>query len=594
MDSEDALNQLAALGSQWQEPSPSELSQAVRVIEAGLQSTVGSASFHNASQSLVYMMQSPKKQLQGAQSIPGISDALVSSLEQMMGQVDLSGVSAETFRHPKLVVESLSLSSNTDQMVVGFAANVKNNIIRNSSHVLDTHTPEELVANDVVVLLPMNEIKQRIESPRLSFSLLASADLIDARPLTRLAKDSLGPEYVIGSPIIVAQVGNTSISNLTENVRILFRSAAQELRPVCVFWNKAESGWSTSGCRYAGTINQDLHICECNHLTPLAILIPYFEAKEHALGLSWISMIGCAISMISLSLVILTFLIFSKWRQSLGNKILFNLSTALFGLMSSFLAADYLAFDDSRLCKAISVCIHYFLLSSFSWMLVEGVYQYTTYVVVVGASSYKSRFMRKAAPLAWGLPLVPIVALLIYDSKMYIGQENFCWMGLGEAFYSAVLAPLAAVLLANVIIYIIILKSVLCFKVNLRTNQSQARRAWYQLRLALCVFFLLGLSWIFGFLTIIPEAHFIFAYLFCIFSSFQGFAIFVFFVLRERNARKLWTEFASISDDHNSLSNTRKTYAYPSRLPTNVSTNHQLSVYSPRTSSLKKNSKYFY
>jgi G protein-coupled receptor 64/G protein-coupled receptor 126 len=263
--------------------------------------------------------------------------------------------------------------------------------------------------------------------------------------------------------------------------------------------------------------------------------------------------------------------------------------------MSSFLAADYLALDDSRLCKAISVCIHYFLLSSFGWMLVEAVYQYMTYVVVVGASSYKSRFMRKAAPLAWGLPLIPIIALLIYDSSLYLGQPNFCWMGLNEVFYGAVLAPLAAVLLTNVIIYIIILKSVLCFKVNLRTNQSQATRTLYQLRLALCVFFLLGISWIFGFLTIVPEAHFVFAYLFCIFSSFQGFAIFVFFVLRERNARKLWTEFASVSDDHNSFSNARKTYAYPSGVPTNVSTNHHLSNNnSTRISCPKKNSKYFY
>ena len=591
IDSANALDQLANYSSQWQDPSAAELSQAVKSLEASLNqlSTVDSSGFHNASQSLVNFMESSPKQLQGVQSIPGLSDAIVTSLEQLMGHSS----EEETFEHPKLV-----LFNNIDQQVVGFGANVAGNIISNSSRIFDTYTPEELVVKDVVVLLPINEIKQRIDTPRLSFSLLANADLIDAQPQTRLAGDLLGPQYVIASPIIVAQVGNSSISNLAENVRILFRSARLN-RPLCVYWDKIVSGWSTSGCRYAGTVSQDshLHICECNHLTPLAILIPYFEPEEQEVVLSWISMIGCAISMVSLSLVMLTFLLFSKWRQSLGNKILFNLSAALFGLMCSFLTAGHMVFND-RLCKAVSVTIHYFLLSSFSWMLVEAVYQYITYVVVVGVASYKSRFMRKAMPLAWGLPIIPIIALLIYDPTLYLGQSNFCWMNL-EAFYPSVLGPVSAVLTANVVVYLFILKSVFCFQLTLRSNQSHARRTWYQLRLALCVFFLLGLSWIFGFLTVgHSDARMIFAYLFCIFNSFQGLAIFVFFVLRERNARKLWTDFASVSDDiaHSTIiPNTKKTF------PTSVAmkdprarSQHQLSDFSSRTSSPNHNSKYFY
>ena len=40
----------------------------------------------------------------------------------------------------------------------------------------------------------------------------------------------------------------------------------------------------------------------------------------------------------------------------------------------------------------------------------------------------------------------------------------------------------------------------------------------------------------------ISDAQTVFTYLFCVFNSLQGFVIFVFFVLREKNARRLWSQ----------------------------------------------------
>lgn len=52
---------------------------------------------------------------------------------------------------------------------------------------------------------------------------------------------------------------------------------------------------------------------------------------------------------------------------------------------------------------------------------------------------------------------------------------------------------------------------------------------------------LLGLSWLFGFLAI-GGAQFIFNLLFLIFNSLQGFFVFVFFCLRNREVIKVWKE----------------------------------------------------
>ena len=188
LNSSDALNHLAASGSKYRHPS--ELSLAVQLLEIGVKSGVDFTCFQNASQSLVNMMESSSEQLQGAQTISGISDSLVTSLEQIMGQVGLSERGETTFQHPKLVIESLALNSSFEQ-IVGFSASLNSDkTFCNSSRIMAKTSYEELVVKDVVVILPMEEIQKRIDSARVSFSLLANADLIDASPVTHLPGDS--------------------------------------------------------------------------------------------------------------------------------------------------------------------------------------------------------------------------------------------------------------------------------------------------------------------------------------------------------------------------------------------------------------------
>lgn len=514
------------------------------------------------------MLDSPS-QLRQAQNFPGVANSLVESLEQIMAHVAMPTENASImFNHPRMAVESLL----GDEKVVGFGANIaKNNltvydgarILRNGT---DIHLVEEIVNRDIAIVLPIDEIRERKKlenshSLRLSFSILGNADLLDARPFIYLPTKETA--YVVDSAVVLAQVDNQSISNLNEAVRIFFRSRTvhkDTVIPICVFWDKFSSsvgGWSTFGCRYVGR-SHDLYICECNHLTPLALLFPYFD-EDHSLdygnrtALSLISMIGCVASMIGLSLIILTFLLFKKWRKTLGNKILFNFSLALFGVMCCFLCAGIVT-DHPLQCKVTAATMHFFLLASFSWMVVEAIYQHLNYIVVIGAQSYKSLFMRKAVPLAWGIPLLSVVGISLYNSDLYLTKNDFCWMEL-TTFYVGVLAPMCLALSFNLIIFVSFVKNVLCFqkKSIIRTTQSAQTRSWHQFCTTLCIFFLLGLAWLFGFFSL-GDARLVFAYLFCIFNSLQGFAMFVFFIYREKNARKLWFNFSRqwANDNHRS------------------------------------------
>ncbi|XP_057371180.1 uncharacterized protein LOC130692123 [Daphnia carinata] len=561
-------------------PTGVEFVEAARLLHASVQRIQQPSvqEFQDVSQTLTAMLTSPN-QLELAQSLPGVSNSLVNSLERVMSHVNVpKEQDSVIFHHPKMVTESIRDPWN----VVGYGANLggKDNLdIQNVSQILqnkiESNFAEELVHRDIAIILPMDEIRRReglsnATSLTLSFSVLSNADIFDARPVTALSNNNASMSLVVDSPIIVAQVGDSVISNLNQSIRIFFRSRSRHnlsVQPVCVFWDKFSSisgGWSSFGCQYVGR-SQDLYICECNHLTPLALLFPYFDKEQtmdygHWLALSLISVIGCIASMVGLSLVILTFLLFRKWRKSLGNKILFNFCLALFCFTGCFLCAGLVKFD-SRMCKTTAASMHYFLLACFAWMVVEGIYQYLNYVVIIGAQNYKSRFMRKASPLAWGLPILPVLGIFIYDPNQYAGDDNFCWIKL-ETFYIAVLTPVSIILLFNIMIFVCILKSVICLRIrsNLRTTQSMTTRSWYEFRMAVCIFFLLGLAWVFGFLSI-GDARLVFAYLFCIFNSLQGFAIFVFFVFRERYARTLWFEFSHGFGEHKSIS-TSKTPQY--------------------------------
>ena len=53
---------------------------------------------------------------------------------------------------------------------------------------------------------------------------------------------------------------------------------------------------------------------------------------------------------------------------------------------------------------------------------------------------------------------------------------------------------------------------------------------------------LLGLTWLFGAMAI-GGARLVFQYLFCIFNSLQGFAIFWFHCLRQEEVRQCWFDF---------------------------------------------------
>ena len=82
-------------------------------------------------------------------------------------------------------------------------------------------------------------------------------------------------------------------------------------------------------------------------------------------SLQLLTSIGCIVSMISLVLLLITYFLFAELRNIPG-KIIINLSISLLLYQGVYFSAG--KNDDSDTCLAIAVLLHFFVLSSFTWM----------------------------------------------------------------------------------------------------------------------------------------------------------------------------------------------------------------------------------
>ncbi len=56
--------------------------------------------------------------------------------------------------------------------------------------------------------------------------------------------------------------------------------------------------------------------------------------------------------------------------------------------------------NNEYFCMSVAVLLHYFILVSFLWMLIEAILQYMTFVKILG--TYVSRYALKTIIPAWG------------------------------------------------------------------------------------------------------------------------------------------------------------------------------------------------
>ena len=144
-------------------------------------------------------------------------------------------------------------------------------------------------------------------------------------------------------------------------------------------------------------------------------------------------------------------------------------------------------------------------------------------------------------------------------SKLYLAHEFLyqclcfttcsCFLSHTGAFWGAFLAPILAVMVFNIVVFIWVIVILVRHTRGTAARKKEAVSNKTIIRLMISisgVMFLFGLTWLFAILTFsAPGLRETFQALFTIFNSFQGFFIFLFFCVFSKEAREYWKEVLS-------------------------------------------------
>ncbi|XP_059211858.1 adhesion G-protein coupled receptor G6 [Centropristis striata] len=478
------------------------------------------------------------------------SDKALRTVDELLLKVEFSGPSLSiSSRHLALAISTLNSSVFNG---TSFSASMGPN---SSQPQVDFE--EDRMNPLAVVLLPASLLSgvSVSEADRINFMFFTSTNLFQ--------KEQDGRS--LNSYVVASSVGNVSIRELQEPVEITITHLHQQpnLNPVCMFWdftmNSGAGGWNPAGCRVSPESSSNRTVCLCDHLTHFGVLMdvsgasPHIDPKNNKI-LTFITYIGCGVSAIFSAATLLTYIAFEKLRRDYPSKILMNLSTSLLFLNMVFLLDGWLAsLHADWLCLSVAVFLHYFLLTTFTWMGLESIHMYIALVKVF--NTYIRRYILKFCIVGWGLPAVLVGIVVAVDKTSYglqeygkgqsgesgEGSSEFCWIKNPVVFYITCVGYFCLVFLLNVAMFIVVMLQI-CGRNGKRSNRTLREEILRNLRSVISLTFLLGMTWGFALFAWGP-VNLAFMYLFAIFNSLQGLFIFIFHCAMKENVQKQWRRY---------------------------------------------------
>jgi hypothetical protein len=321
--------------------------------------------------------------------------------------------------------------------------------------------------------------------------------------------------------------------NLKEPVLINYTNVkyVKNGKHTCSFWQfgrNSEAGFWSSSDVTTNVLGDTNVLCSSTHLTSFCVLVAIQDPAVSD-SLSYITYIGCGISLASLSLALLCFIYFRSHLHFQKNFVHINFVIALMLALVFFLGGINQSHND-KVCQAMTVIMHYFFLAIFCWMLCEGILLYMMVVVVFDSGkTYSALFFA----LGWGLPLV-IVGVSFGARYDYYGNSDYCFLTQHNGLIYAFVGPMIAILLVNLGIFIVVLKIVVS-----RVSDIAGRRVAYVksgLRAAAVLMPIMGLTWAVGVFAV-DSLSLPLAYMFTILNSLQGLFVLIFHCLLDKGVQ---------------------------------------------------------
>ncbi|XP_048051013.1 adhesion G protein-coupled receptor E5-like isoform X2 [Megalobrama amblycephala] len=380
--------------------------------------------------------------------------------------------------------------------------------------------------------------------------------------------------YQLNSKVVTAVVSNPETKQLSEPVMLIFthneeRAESGGVAYSCVFWNKAEGAWSGRGCERAWS-NSTHTGCSCSHLSSFAVLMALYPIQD-SFELVLITRVGLGLSLVCLFLCILTFR-FCRSIQGTRNSIHLHLSVCLFIADLVFLCGIS-STHNKVACAIVAGLLHYFFLSAFCWMLLEGVQLYRM-LVLVFEKTIKHLYMYA---VGYGVPLAIVIISAISYPQGY-GTDRHCWLSL--EFMWSFFAPVCIIVILNSLVFVMTVWKLAEKFSSLNPDLSKLRKIRGFTVTAVAQLCVLGGMWVFGCFLFQHEGTQVLLYLFTILNSLQGALIFIMHCLLSKPVREEYCKLIS-----RICSQKEKKY---SEFSTNASSNSQRPLRSDQTTGESK------
>ncbi|XP_034555674.1 adhesion G-protein coupled receptor G5-like [Notolabrus celidotus] len=347
-----------------------------------------------------------------------------------------------------------------------------------------------------------------------------------------LAKDEKN-STLLGNEVVAVEMG-VPICNLTDKIQLNFRNMEYEGIPSCRSWSGEGNrpDWTDDG---SVTITNGTNItCQFSHLTFFAILLTPLNETTTSSDLkilSLITQIGCSLSIVFLSIILIMHCLLRKTKASTTTRILIHLVLSIFLLNFTFLINSYMARLKSSVgCVIMAAVMHYSMLASFTWFAVQAFH--LCLQLYSGGKIVIRHYILKVCIISWVLPSVAGIVLIVkgkYGETIIYSddpKENqvMCWMTDSNAHFIVNIGYYAVVFLFTFTTFVIILTWLFC---NRGTNAGniQTGRSIVTI-LGLCS--MLGVTWGLAFFAygplLIPSY-----YAFTVLNSLQGFFLFIYY-----------------------------------------------------------------
>ncbi|XP_071490400.1 G-protein coupled receptor Mth2-like [Diadema antillarum] len=267
-------------------------------------------------------------------------------------------------------------------------------------------------------------------------------------------------------------------------------------------------------------------------------------------GLDMISYVGTSLSILSLLVVIATYIVFPRLRNVAGKSIL-SLCLSLLVVFLSIFLSDITS-EENTFCKTLAVVSHFLWLAIFFWMNVLAIDLCRTFgsraKIQVGTTSSLRHFICYSL-YAWGAPAVIVGIFLALDMcrctsfEVGYGKDGVCALPRGSASVYGFGVPLASILFCNAVLFTDTVVGIrLTKKASERAlkERSNIEKAKEELSLYIKLSGVMGFTWALAYIcnyANIPELW----YVFTVVNSLQGVFLLLVFGFNRRNIA-LWRQ----------------------------------------------------